>query len=99
MSLQSAAAKDPHLIADLNVTLTNQEEAALVAVCGKAGKEQTDAAAAADKPAAANGPASKAAAAKGDNAASMEARAAARLTQVCPMVVSQLMNLGTRQLK
>ena len=59
-----------------------QEEAALVAVCGKAGKEQTDAATAADKPATANGPASKAAAAKGDNAASTEARAAARLTQV-----------------
>ncbi|KAK9827792.1 hypothetical protein WJX74_002330 [Apatococcus lobatus] len=60
-----------------------KEEAALVAVCGKAGKEQTDAAAAAaDKPPAANGPASKAAAAKGDNAASTEARAAARLTQV-----------------
>lgn len=59
-----------------------QEEAALVAVCGKAGKDQTDAAAAADKPATANGPASKAAAAKGDNAASTEARAAARLTQV-----------------
>ncbi|KAK9867268.1 hypothetical protein WJX84_007223 [Apatococcus fuscideae] len=64
-----------------------EEEAALVAVCGKAGKEQTDAAAALDKPPGANGPATtpaaKAAAAKGsDNAASVEARAATRLTQV-----------------
>ena len=56
-----------------------------MAVCGKAGKEQSDAAA--QQPdsngKAANTPAAKAAAAKGDNAASVEARAAARLTQVC----------------